>query len=88
MKNRFDLEQEITMLYNYSEQLGSITEGILEYDMPKDDIVNAINGLKVMIDLHTQKMLDTMCQCFTLDDYNGMYCDHHEGPNDATQFHE
>lgn len=81
MKNRFDLEQEITTLYSYAEQLGSISEGILEYDMSLDDTVNAINGLKVMIDLHTNKMLDTMSQCFKLDRYN-------EGPNYATQFHE
>jgi hypothetical protein len=82
MKNRFDLEQEISILYSYSEQLGGITEGILEYDMSKDDIVNAINGLRVMLDLHTQKMMDTLSQCFNLDKYKS------DPPNYATQFHE
>lgn len=79
MKNRFDLEQEISTLYSYSEQLSGISEGILEYDMSTDDVVNAIEGLRVMLDLHTQKMMDTLSQCFHLDQYR---FDH------PKQFHE
>ena len=82
MKNRFDLEQEINTLYSYSEQLGGISEGILEYNMSSEDIVNAIEGLKVMLNLHTQKMMDTFSQCFHLDQYR------FDPPNHATQFHE
>lgn len=82
MKNRFDLEQEINTLYSYSEQLGGISEGILEYNMSSEDIVNAIEGLKVMLNLHTQKMMDTLSQCFHLDQYR------FDPPNHATQFHE
>lgn len=82
MKNRFDLEQEINTLYSYSEQLGGISEGILEYNMSSEDIVNAIEGLKVMLNLHTQKMMDTLSQCFHLDQYK------FDSPNHATQFHE
>ena len=67
MKNRFDLEQEIGSLYSYTEQLGGISEGILEYNMSSDDVVNAIEGLRVMLDLHAQKMMDTLSQCFHLD---------------------
>lgn len=81
MKNRFDLENEISTLYYFSEQLQTLNEGILEYDMSKDDISNVINGIRVMLELHAQKMQDTMCQCFKLDSYK-------EGPNYATQYHE
>ncbi len=82
MKNRFDLEQEIGSLYSYSEQLGGISEGILEYNMSTDDVVHAIEGLRVMLDLHAQKMMDTLSQCFHLDQYK------FDPPNCATQFHE
>ena len=69
MKNRFDLEQEIGFLYSYTEQLGGISDGILEYNMSSEDVVNAIEGLRVMLDLHAQKMMDTLSQCFHLDQY-------------------
>jgi len=69
MKNRFDLEQEISTLYSYSEQLAGISEGILEYNMSSEDVVNAIEGIKVMLNLHAQKMMDTLSQCFHLDQY-------------------
>lgn len=70
MKDRFHLEDEITTLYSFTQQLETLSEGILEYNMSKDDIVNAIEGLKVILELHTKKMMDTMCQCFRLDKYN------------------
>lgn len=82
MKNRFDLEQEISTLYSYSEQLAGISEGILEYNMSSEDVVNAIEGIKVMLNLHAQKMMDTLSQCFHLDKYR------FDPPNHATQFHE
>jgi hypothetical protein len=82
MKNRFDLEHEITTLYNYTQQLADITEGIIEYDMSLDEAVNAISGLRIMLDLHAQKMMDTLSQCFNLDQYR------FDPPNYATQFHE
>lgn len=75
MKNRFDLEDEIITLYSFSQQLETLNEGILEYDMNKDDIVNAIEGLRVMLELHTKRMMDTMCQCFKLDNYNNQTLD-------------
>ena len=38
MKDRFNLEHEINTLYLFSEQLGSLSEGILEHDLSKDEI--------------------------------------------------
>ena len=69
MKDRFNLEDEINTLYSFSEQLGNISEGILERDLSTDDTVNAIEGLRVMINLQAQKLHDTMAQCFKLDGY-------------------
>ena len=69
MKDRFNLEDEINTLYSFSEQLGSLSEGILEHDLSNDDVVNVIEGLRVMINLQATKLQDTMCQCFNLDNY-------------------
>lgn len=69
MKNRFDLENEIATLHNFADQLGSLSEGILEHDLTNDDVVNALEGLKVMINLQANKLFDTMSQCFQLDNY-------------------
>lgn len=69
MKNRFNLEDEINTLYSFSEQLGTLSEGILEHGLTTDETVNVIEGLRVMINLQTQKLQDTMCQCFKLDNY-------------------
>lgn len=69
MKDRFNLEDEINTLYSFSEQLGTLSEGILEHDLSNDDVVNVIEGLRVMINLQATKLQDTMCQCFNLDNY-------------------
>lgn len=68
-KDRFDLEDEINATYAFSHQLATLGESILERDMSIDEIVNAIQGLRVLIDLHTHKLHDTMSQCFRLDEY-------------------
>jgi hypothetical protein len=70
MKNRFDLENEINTLYSFSNQLSLLSEGILEHDLGNDEVVNVIEGLRVTLDLQTQKLHDTMSQCFKLDNYS------------------
>lgn len=72
MKDRFNLEDEINTLYSFSDQLGTLSEGILEHNLTTDEIVNVIEGLKVMINLQAQKLNDTMCQCFHLDGYRSI----------------
>ncbi len=69
MKDRFDLEQEINAMYSFSEQLGTISEGILETELSTDETVNAIEGIRVLINLHTQKLHNTMRQVLRLDNY-------------------
>lgn len=69
MKDRFNLEDEISKLYNYSDQLDNLVEGILEHDLSTDEIVNVLQGVRVMLNLQAQKLHDAMCQCFSLDNY-------------------
>lgn len=70
MKDRFDLENEINTLYVFSEQLGSLSEAILEHDLSQDETINVIEGLRIMLNIQAQKLHDTMCQCLKLDQYH------------------
>lgn len=73
MKDRFILEDEISQLYIFADQLGSLSEGVLEHNLDNDDISNALSGLKVLLQVHANKLHDTMSQCFKLDGYkNGV----------------
>jgi len=69
MKDRFNLETEIMALYTFIDNLGTLSEGILEHDLSTDETVNAIEGMRVLLTLHTNKLMDTMSQCFKLDNY-------------------
>ena len=78
MKDRFNLEEEISQLHNFADQLGSLSEGILEHELTNDEIVNVLEGMRVMLNLHAQKLHDTMSQCFRLDQYNHSAEDYYE----------
>jgi hypothetical protein len=41
----------------------------LEHNLTQDDIVNAIEGIKVLLIIQANKLMDTMSQCFKLDKY-------------------
>jgi len=69
MKDRFDLENEIMALNGFADNLATISEGILEHDLSNDEVVNAIEGIRVLLQLQSNKLMDTMCQCLKLDQY-------------------
>lgn len=68
MKNRFDLENEINELYLYANQIDLICDTILntEEHIDKDCITNALMGIKILLDMKTNQLYDTMCQSFNL----------------------
>lgn len=69
MKDRFDLENEISSLYHFSHQLDALSEGVIENELTNDEIFNALKGMRVLLDLHIHKMFDTMTQTLKLDEY-------------------
>lgn len=75
MKDRFNLEDEINALYTFSDQLTTISESVMEERLSVDETVNAIEGLRVMLNLQASKLHDTMCQCFKLDNYRELTYD-------------
>lgn len=74
MKDRFDLEQEIMQIKNYSEDIRMVVEDLLNSqesitDIDTDKYCNVLEGLATLLDMHSDKMFDTMSQCFQLDSY-------------------
>jgi len=72
MKDRFDLENEIMRTTNYADDLRTITESMINDSLDNMDVdkyINAIEGVASLIELHSNKMFDTMSQCFKLDAY-------------------
>lgn len=74
MKDRFDLEEETLRLFSFAEDIDTVSNFLMESDGIDDDVrdkcVNALNGISVLMKMHSETMLDTMCQCFKLDKYN------------------
>lgn len=69
MDHRFDLENKITENYNFADRLKDICAGIIEYDLSLEDTVNALEGLAVMLKLHTEMTFETFKAAFQLDEY-------------------
>ena len=73
MKDRFDLENEIMRTTNYADDLRTISENMIDESsvnsLDIDKYVNAIEGVACLIEMHSNKMFDTMSQCFKLDAY-------------------
>ena len=73
MKDRFDLEQEILITTNYADDLRTVVENMLNDSIEGitdvDRYANAIEGIAILIEMQSNKMLDTMSQCFKLDNY-------------------
>ena len=72
MKTRFDLEEEIMKLYVFIDNIDDAITYLADSDVdPKviDTISNILTGTSTLMGIHAEKMLDTMSQCFKLDQY-------------------
>lgn len=76
MKDRFDLEQDITSCWNITEDLDVILERVLDSpkfkDMPPelcDKVANLLIGLKELYDMRFERLYDTYLQAFNLEPY-------------------
>lgn len=65
MVNRFDMESQIMAVWSMCEELDTLLEGVLEKDMSKDEISNALLGLRVMHHLKSEKLFDTFSEMIT-----------------------
>lgn len=68
MADRFDLEEQILRTGDYANQLRDLAEFMIEndgsYDI--DKMHNALVGIAQMLEIHTDKMYNTMCDALEL----------------------
>ena len=69
--DRFDLESKISETYNFVDRLNDISYGVLEMEMTNDEVANALDGLAVLLKVHTNRLFDTFVQVHKLDQHNG-----------------
>lgn len=69
MKDRTDLETDIVNFSLFSDQIRLVARGISEGTLDSDGILNSLEGIAVLIELHQYKTFDTFKQTFNLDEY-------------------
>lgn len=69
--DRFDLESKISETYNFVDRLNDISYGVLEMEMTNDEVANALDGLAVLLKVHTNRLFDTFVEVHKLDQHNG-----------------
>lgn len=68
--DRFDLEQKITKTSIFSDHLRDLSSSVMEHNLSTDEIVNALEGLAVLIESHERSLFDIFIQVFHLDAYH------------------
>ena len=83
MKDRFDLEQEILQVKGYADNIRMTAERMIDDDYDSNANIdfywNALNGIAVLLDMHSDVMFDTMQQCFKLDSYKNSLVEGNDG---------
>lgn len=68
--DRFELENKINQTTNFADQLRSIAGAVLENNMSEDRLANVLEGLAILIELHTDETCEVFKQAFRLDNYS------------------
>lgn len=68
--DRFTLESKITDTYNFVTNINDLSESVSNGNLDDDAIVNALNGLAVLLKCHTDKLFEVFTQVYKLDGYN------------------
>lgn len=70
--DRFELENKINQTANFAGQLRSIANAVLEDNMDEDRLANVLEGLAVLIELHTDETFEVFKQVLRLDQYGSV----------------
>jgi hypothetical protein len=71
MKDRFDLEAAIMDVWATKDHLDKVIWRMIDHPevMSEDQVWNHLEAVKMNIDLHCEKLMDTFCQVFELNEY-------------------
>lgn len=67
--DRFDLENKINQTALFADQLRSVANSVLEDKMNNDRLANVLEGLAVLIELHTDDTFEAFAKALKLDNY-------------------
>lgn len=76
LKDRFDLEHEIMSCWNVVDDIDMLYENVCDnpkFDMPPetaDRVANALLGLKELYEMRFERLNDTFCQAYRLNEYH------------------
>ena len=74
MKDRFDLEQDIMYCRNIIDDIDMLYENVCDkFDMPAetvDRIANILLGMKELYEMRFDRLDDTFCQAYKLNEYH------------------
>ena len=70
MADRFDLESKITDTYNFVTHINDLSDSVCNGNLSEDEIVNALNGVAILLKCHTDKLFEVFSQALKLDAYN------------------
>lgn len=71
MKDRFDLESAIMDVWATKDHLDKVIWRMIDHPevMSQDQVWNHLEAVKQNIDLHCEKLMDTFCQVYELNEY-------------------
>ena len=69
MKTRFDLEEAIILTGSFADHIRDIANAVLEQEITIDETINALEGISVLLNIHSKKMYDTMCEALQLNEW-------------------
>jgi len=71
MNNHIDLEGAIMVAWQTSEDIDLLFKHHCDFITPmtEDEVANALLGIKVLHDMRMEKLMDTYCRKFELDQY-------------------
>ena len=67
--DRFTLESKITDTYNFVTHINDLSDSVCNGNLSQDEIVNALNGLSILLKCHTDKLFEVFSQALKLDGY-------------------
>lgn len=71
MNDKYDLEQAIMLAWQTSEDLDLLYKHHGDHPVPmtEDEVGNALWGIKILHDMRMEKLMDTYCRKFELNQY-------------------
>jgi hypothetical protein len=71
MNSKVDLEGAIMTAWQTSDDLDLLFQHYGDHPVPmtEDEVLNALLGIKVIHDMRMEKLMDTYCRKFELDQY-------------------